>query len=754
MEKDEDEETFGTKARDTPSALCQVMIKHPTQHDEIIEIEDDDDRSSEEQYMQYLDLQDEFGKGRDAPARRNSSAKRYPPRNPPVVDPFKELENFKYGDLLLRKGKSVELQDGDFLRVKAIVGNSKDDQVLLRGHRLQRCSSMNGMLEKKLNELCLFYEVDLDDPREVLEQSIVEIPVSGIKKLRNIRWTNQQFPKDRNVTISDYQNQQDVASDGGLTVRWKYTCRYASAEHRHRNDYVDRTLEHICTDDLPVPTALSDEMRRFEWRGETIPGGSYRPQAISKDSISGSILHAKGPAIIHGGTPDPDSPIMIIRSRSSSIVEAGAPKKRKYDRVQQSDSTFSSVTHPKKTRHEEDNIRETTEKVKKICLKYRNVEVRRVSFQLDHESRSRPVIANPIPSLIERTMSSGQYPQYEGIRCPSPVELVSRARRHGQMFTYGDAFCGAGGTTRGAFMAGLRVKWGFDFNKHACETWRANFPLARCYTMAAHQFVQLAQRAERNGFPEIMKVDILHLSPPCQYFSDAHTVNGKDDEMNTASLFAVRDIIEVAKPRIVTLEQTFGITRSKFMWYLSALIQMFTSLDFSIRWAVVQLAQWGLPQSRRRLIIIAACPGEILPEIPPPTHSSQPSDGLKPFATINQTISQIPLGSPDHDPESTHQYNGRAMPSYDGNAILPRAMTCSGGQNYHPSGERDFTIREYASLQGFPPNHLFRGNYIKKQIGNAVPPSVAKILFESIKRALDQANGIVEEHEVMVIDES
>jgi DNA (cytosine-5)-methyltransferase 1 len=80
-------------------------------------------------------------------------------------------------------------------------------------------------------------------------------------------------------------------------------------------------------------------------------------------------------------------------------------------------------------------------------------------------------------------------------------------------------------------------------------------------------------------------------------------------------------------------------------------------------------------------------------------------------------------------------------------------MTCSGGQNYHPCGTRDFTIREYACLQGFPPNHLFRGSYVKKQIGNAVPPSVAKVLFESIKKALDRADGIVEEHEVIVIDD-
>ena len=79
-------------------------------------------------------------------------------------------------------------------------------------------------------------------------------------------------------------------------------------------------------------------------------------------------------------------------------------------------------------------------------------------------------------------------------------------------------------------------------------------------------------------------------------------------------------------------------------------------------------------------------------------------------------------------------------------------MTTSGGQNYHPSGERDFTLREYAALQGFPPSHVFAGSCVKKQIGNAVPPVVAKVLFESIKRQLDEADGVVQEQETMVID--
>jgi len=62
--------------------------------------------------------------------------------------------------------------------------------------------------------------------------------------------------------------------------------------------------------------------------------------------------------------------------------------------------------------------------------------------------------------------------------------------------------------------------------------------------------------------------------------------------MNTASLFAVRSVVEVARPRVVTLEQTFGIVGVRFRGFFNALVQMFTGLGFSVRWAVVGLAQW------------------------------------------------------------------------------------------------------------------------------------------------------------------
>lgn len=70
-------------------------------------------------------------------------------------------------------------------------------------------------------------------------------------------------------------------------------------------------------------------------------------------------------------------------------------------------------------------------------------------------------------------------------------------------------------------------------------------------------------------------------------------------------------------------------------------------------------------------------------------------------------------------------------------------MTTSGGENWHPNGKRGFTDREFACLQGFSLQHRFGPNGIKRQIGNAVPPVVAKVLFEGIRRFMEGVDGIV-----------
>ncbi len=134
-------------------------------------------------------------------------------------------------------------------------------------------------------------------------------------------------------------------------------------------------------------------------------------------------------------------------------------------------------------------------------------------------------------------------------------------------------------------------------------------------------------------------------------------------------------------------------------------------------------------------------PGEVLPPFPKHTHAEYPPPGLKPWFSINQAIRGIPDNWADHDVARAPLRN---LPATTGEE-LARTMTTSGTGLNHPSGRRGFTYREYACLQGFPLEHKFGKQGLKKQMGNAVPPSVAKTLLEEVIKALKKADGLSED---------
>lgn len=184
-------------------------------------------------------------------------------------------------------------------------------------------------------------------------------------------------------------------------------------------------------------------------------------------------------------------------------------------------------------------------------------------------------------------------------RRPDPNMNAAANRHHQRRYMFGDAFCGGGGVSRGAYKAGLRVEWGFDHDPDAIATYRLNFPHAKCEGISAYEF---AMSINAN-----YKVDILHLSPPCQRFSPLHTRPFINDEQYEATFLATEMLLRKTTPRIVTLEETFGLTRTvdNLEWF-NAMIQMFTKLGFSVRWKVFNLLDFGLPQPRKRLFIYAS----------------------------------------------------------------------------------------------------------------------------------------------------
>ena len=181
----------------------------------------------------------------------------------------------------------------------------------------------------------------------------------------------------------------------------------------------------------------------------------------------------------------------------------------------------------------------------------------------------------------------------------NPAINEATSRKYERRYTLGDTFCGGGGVSSGGQMAGFRVEEAIDNDQDCVATYRLNFPLARCHCVSVYDFA-----TSINGSH---KYDHLHLSPPCPPFSPLHTRPFPNDEQNQAAFLAVEMLLKKTTPRTVTLEETFGITRTEEnRWWLRTLIQMFTKLGFSVRWNVFNFLDFGLPQPRRRLIIFAS----------------------------------------------------------------------------------------------------------------------------------------------------
>ncbi|KAK0656476.1 S-adenosyl-L-methionine-dependent methyltransferase [Cercophora newfieldiana] len=304
----------------------------------------------------------------------------------------------------------------------------------------------------------------------------------------------------------------------------------------------------------------------------------------------------------------------------------------------------------------------------------------------------------------------------------------------GQRYSAGDTFSGAGGASRGMTQAGLNLQFTIDHWENAVESMKLNFPKPENYEMDIGDFI--ASDTIKH------QVDMLHMSPPCQVYSPAHTVAGKNDAANMNALFTCTHLVEKTRPRVFTLEQTFGLLHKRFTPIFNILIGGFTIHAYSVRWKVINLATYGLPQPRKRLIIIGAGPGEKLPPFPEATHSEDGAGGLKPFVTAYQATAPARERRHRNNPLNFRGRFQKDRPKWDAHQPLPKTITCSGGENYHWSGKRDLTHLEYALLQGFPANHKFYDKMVKKQIGNAFPPLIVHLLYHHLTKWLDKCDNV------------
>lgn len=317
-------------------------------------------------------------------------------------------------------------------------------------------------------------------------------------------------------------------------------------------------------------------------------------------------------------------------------------------------------------------------------------------------------------------------------------------------FTSADLFCGAGGMAKGFEMAGFNQVCGLDWFKEAGMTYRENF---------SHPLIEgdITQREIKDKFINTVKeklngknLTVLSGGFPCQGFS----MSGNrivEDKRN--SLYKdMLEIIEELQPEFIVAENVKGL-RSMLKGKVEDKIKAdIRKLGYVVNVTVLNSADYYVPQKRERIIFIANRIGKKnfhpAPLLEPDSYiTTKEAIGdlvkLKDNPKFNhvrtnhnddmkERLAKVPEGKSLYDKYSD---SWKKCPWNEASCTIKENH---GGVNIHPIEPRVITVREMARLQSFPDSFIFKGTKSKQmvQIGNAVPPLLAKAIALSIKKAI------------------
>lgn len=321
--------------------------------------------------------------------------------------------------------------------------------------------------------------------------------------------------------------------------------------------------------------------------------------------------------------------------------------------------------------------------------------------------------------------------------------------------TYIDLFSGAGGLSLGFEQAGFQQLLSVEMEPDYCQTYRTNFP--------HHQLLQkdLTTLTEQDLINRLngKSVDLVIGGPPCQGFSMAGKIGRTftDDPRNHLFKEFVR-IVKIVRPCFFVMENVARLYTHNSGKTRTEIIQAFQNIGYSVECKVLNAADFGVPQIRSRVIFIGRRDkGKI--SFPEPFQISH--------HTVGSAIGHFPkLAAGESDP---HVVNHEAM-NHSAQMLEKMAFVKNGGNRndipeplrpktgdirkyirydsnkpavcitgdmrkvFHYEQNRALTVRELAALQSFPDNFVFCGNKIaqQQQVGNAVPPLLAKAIAKSI----------------------
>ncbi len=334
-----------------------------------------------------------------------------------------------------------------------------------------------------------------------------------------------------------------------------------------------------------------------------------------------------------------------------------------------------------------------------------------------------------------------------------------------------DLFSGCGGLTLGLKDAGFRVVGAVEVDELAVLTYKANHKQSHVWSQDIRRLS--CSSVLKHLEMKLGDLDLLAGCPPCQGFSAMRSLNGHlavEDEQNDL-LFEFVRFVRVLKPKAVMMENVPGLEKDDL--FQRFLLQM-RQLGYEGEYRILNAADFGVPQRRRRLVYLAGR-GQIM-EFPEPQcdrmtvkraigslpPAGQSGDALHDLPerhtkTIQDLIARIPKdgGSrKDLDPRFTLECHrkcdgfkdvyGRMSWSDVAPTITGGCFNPSKGRFLHPQEDRAITLREASLLQGFPIDYKFpvtsSKSAVAQLIGNALPPPLIRHVSQTIRLALQEAS--------------
>jgi DNA (cytosine-5)-methyltransferase 1 len=320
--------------------------------------------------------------------------------------------------------------------------------------------------------------------------------------------------------------------------------------------------------------------------------------------------------------------------------------------------------------------------------------------------------------------------------------------------------------------AGLRVRLGIDVDADAAKTYQENFPRAKFIRRDIRKLrtIELASHVNDNV---IRPPVVFGACAPCQPFSKHRHRQAKQDARKDL-LQEFHRFVRSYRPEYVFIENVPGLqsvddTRGP----LAKFLRLLSRLGYWYSHKVISACDYGVPQRRRRLVLIASRLGPI--SFPSPTHGPVAKKALP---TVWEAIRHLPpiKAGQSHSKVANHRaaglselnlrrikatksggtrarwptdlvldchenhightdVYGRMAKDLPSAALTTRCISLSNGRFGHPTQHRAISVREAACLQTFPMDFEFFGNMesMSRQVGNAVPVAMAKVFGKAIQ---------------------